>query len=58
MRLFFASFLAAGLLLIGYSVHERRQAVARGDHRGLVITNEDGTGYPVPDPSPTPKNTR
>jgi hypothetical protein len=48
MRLFFAGFLMTGLLLIGYSVRERRQAVTRGGTAGPVITCEDGTGFPPP----------
>ncbi len=55
MRFFFAGFLMTGLLLIGYSVHERRQAVGRGDVVAPVITNEDGTGFPNPYPTPKPK---
>jgi len=55
MRLFFAGFLMTGLVLIGYSVYERREARARGDVVAPVISSEDGTGYPNPNPTPTPK---
>jgi len=55
MRLFAAGFLMTGLILIGYSVFERRQAVGRGDVVAPVITSEDGTGFPYPYPTPTPR---
>jgi hypothetical protein len=55
MRLFFAGFLMTGLVLIGYSIHERRQSVSRGTGAGTVITSEDGTGFPSPNPTPKPK---
>jgi hypothetical protein len=57
MRLFFAGFLMTGLFLIGYGVHERRAAAARGDVVAPLVTCEDGTGfpYPYPTPRPTPK---
>jgi hypothetical protein len=56
MRLFFAGFFVTGLLLIGYSVYVREQAVAQGDVVGPVFTCEDGTGFPNPYPTPRPKN--
>ena len=55
MRLFLVGFLMTGLVLIGYSVYDRRQAVERGDVVAPVITNEDGTGFPNPYPTPTPR---
>ncbi len=55
MRIFVASLLMMGLVLIGYSVHERRMAVGRGDVVAPVITSEDGTGFPNPYPTPKPK---
>jgi len=55
MRIFFSAFFISGLLLIGYSVYERREATSRGEVVAPVMTNEDGTGFPYPYPTPTPK---
>jgi hypothetical protein len=55
MRLFFVGFFLTGLLLIGYSVHERRHVVTGGGAVAPMITNEDGTGFPNPYPTPKPK---
>jgi hypothetical protein len=55
MRLYFGGFLMFGLLLIGYSVYERRQAATRGEVVAPVIQSEDGTGFPKPHPTPTPR---
>ena len=52
MRLFLAGFLMTGLFLIGFSVHERRVARARGEVIAPFVTSEDGTPYPRPSPKP------
>ena len=53
MRLLWAGFLATGLLLMGMSTYERREA--RGEEPAPVALAEDGTGFPYPHPTPTPK---
>ena len=53
MRLLWAGFLMTGLLLIGVSTYERREA--RGEQPTPVLQCEDGTGFPQPYPTPTPK---
>ena len=55
MRLFWAGFLMTGLLLMGVSTYERREASARGEALTPVALAEDGTGFPYPYPTPTPK---
>jgi hypothetical protein len=55
MRIFFTGFFMAGLVLIGYSVYERREARAEGEVVAPVMSNEDGTGFPYPYPTPTPR---
>ena len=56
MRLFWAGFLMTGLLLMGVSTYERREARAQGgDAPPPVAMAEDGTGFPYPHPTPTPK---
>jgi hypothetical protein len=55
MRFFLAGFLMTGLVLIGYSVYERREAVGRGHLVPPVMNAEDGTGFPYPYPTPTPR---
>jgi hypothetical protein len=58
MRIFFSAFFVSGLFFIGYSVYERREATSRGEVVAPVMTNEDGTGFPHPYPTPRPKLTR
>jgi len=53
MRLLWAGFLMTGLLLIGVSTYERREA--RGLEPTADTVAEDGTGFPYPYPTPTPK---
>jgi hypothetical protein len=56
MRLFWAGFLMTGLFLIGYSAYERREARARGQAAPPAVARaEDGTGFPQPYPTPTPR---
>jgi hypothetical protein len=56
MRLFWAGFLMTGLLLIGLSTYDRRQA-GDGVEDGIVATSaEDGSPMPNPYPTPQPKN--
>jgi hypothetical protein len=55
MRLFWAGFLTTGLLLMGLSTFEHREARARGGAPSLVPVAEDGTGFPQPYPTATPK---
>jgi hypothetical protein len=55
MRRFITGFLMTGLVLTGLSVHERREARARGEVTAPVIASEDGTGFPYPYPTPTPR---
>ena len=55
MRLFWAGFLMTGLLLMGVSTYERREARARGEAPSEVAASEDGTGFPQPYPTATPK---
>jgi hypothetical protein len=50
MRLFWAGVLTTGLLLIGLSTYERQ------DSADLATSAlEDGSGFPQPYPTPTPK---
>ena len=53
MRQFWVGFLMTGLLLIGVSTYERREA--RSEQRPAVALAEDGTGFPYPYPTPKPK---
>jgi hypothetical protein len=55
MRVFWAGFLMTGLLLMAVSTYERREARARGEAPSEVTASEDGTGFPQPYPTPTPK---
>ena len=55
MRIFWAGFLMTGLLLVGVSTYERREARARGEEPSEVAASEDGTGFPQPYPTATPK---
>ncbi len=55
MRVFWAGFLATGLLLIALSTYERQEASARGETAAPTAMCEDGTGFPQPYPTPTPK---
>jgi len=52
MRLFWAGFLMTGLLVMGLSTFEHREARARGEAPSLVGVAEDGTGFPQPYPTP------
>lgn len=55
MRLIWSGFLMTGLLLIGMSVFERRQAAQEPVvTQGGVSSSEDGTGFPSPNSTPTP----
>jgi hypothetical protein len=53
MRQFWVGFLMTGLLLIGVSTYERREA--RREQPPAVAAAEDGTGFPYPYPTPKPK---
>jgi hypothetical protein len=55
MRLFWAGFLMTGLLLMGVSTYDRREARAEGEAPSDVVASEDGTGFPQPYPTPKPK---
>jgi hypothetical protein len=56
MRLFWAGFLATGLILIGLSVLEMQQAGEEPLTTGATVsTSEDGTPMPHPYPTPTPR---
>ena len=55
MRLLWTGFLMTGLLLIGVSTYERREALAGGVAPTSSSLGEDGTGFPQPYPTPTPK---
>lgn len=55
MRLIWSGFLMTGLLLIGTSVFERRQAAREPvSAQEGVTASEDGTGFPSPNSTPTP----
>jgi len=51
MRLIWGGFLMTGLMLVGMSVYERRQA--REEYRESLTPTAEG-GYPYPTPSPRP----
>ena len=53
MRMLWVGFLMTGLLLIGVSTYERREAPGEVPTADSVA--EDGTGFPQPYPTPTPK---
>jgi len=55
MRLFLAGFLTTGLFLLGFSVYERRAARGRGEVIAPLITCDDGSGIPGPNPTPKPR---
>jgi hypothetical protein len=52
MRLIWSGFLMTGLLLVGMSAYERRQAME--ERRGLTPTAEGGYPFPSPNGTPTP----
>jgi hypothetical protein len=63
MRLIWSGFLLTGLLMIGTSVFERRQArpeAAEQETSGWVgmSAREDGGGWPSPNSTPTPPAVR
>jgi len=53
MRLFWTSVLVTGLLLVGLSTYESRQSPDAAVTTSAM--GEDGTGFPQPYPTPTPK---
>ena len=55
MRLFWTGFLMTGLLLIGVSTYERSVAPVGPAAPTTASMAEDGTGFPQPYPTPTPK---
>ena len=55
MRLVWAGFLMTGLLLIGVSTYERSVAPSGPAVPTMASMGEDGTGFPQPYPTPTPK---
>jgi hypothetical protein len=55
MRLFWIGFLTTGLLLIGLSTYERREATESEMAPATSSLAGDGAGFPEPYPTPTPK---
>jgi hypothetical protein len=57
MRQFWMGFFTVGLLVMGWSAHERRQAKGTSSSYTGVAASlaEDGTGFPHPYPTPTPR---
>jgi hypothetical protein len=53
MRLFWTGVLLTGLVLIGVSTYERQAASTEPGFTTSLA--EDGTGFPQPYPTPTPK---
>ena len=53
MRLFWIGLLMTGLVLIGVSTYERREGPVTAPE--MAPAGEDGTGFPQPYPTPTPK---
>jgi hypothetical protein len=55
MRLFWTGVLLTGLVLIGVSTYERQAASDEGGGGVTMSKAEDGTPFPQPYPTPTPK---
>jgi hypothetical protein len=53
MRILLSGFLMTGLLLIGVSIQERREA-RQESSSSPFHSSEDGTGFPYPHPTPSP----
>jgi len=55
MRLFWTGVLTTGLLLIGLSTYESRDALEAPAVAQTSSASGDGAGFPEPYPTPTPK---
>jgi len=56
MRQFWMGFFMVGLLMVGWSAHERRQSSGTPSPTGVAASMaEDGTGFPHPSATPTPR---